>query len=189
MLKEMGREDYYKFRFPYWDWRLEIQRSYGMRSEDVFSYGRLGETRNVDSKPVVFGDLIGDGWNTVCLRKFGQICDPNSNTGPLKRCPFTEPGLCNSSNPDWPKMVEVNRAMEFDDLEAPPFDNTANCMRAYVDYSPVSSIEECRKDKYCQCLPDGGPQCVSMSPNSTFFPVATGMHVKVSNTFICNKNN
>ena len=187
MLKAMGREDYYKFRFPYWDSRLEIQRSYGMRSEDLFSYGRLGETRNVTNKPVVFGDLISNGWSTICLRQLGSICDPNSKAGPLTRCPFTESGLCNSSNPDWPKMAELNRAMEFDDLEVPPFDITSNCMRAYVDFPPVSSIEECRKDKYCQCFPDGGSQCVSRSPNSTLFPATSGIHAKVRNTFNCNK--
>ena len=58
MLQIMGRADYHKFRFPYWDWRGEIQRSYGLPSEQLLSFNRFGETRNVSNRPIVFGGLV-----------------------------------------------------------------------------------------------------------------------------------
>ena len=179
MLKAMGRENYHMFRFPYWDWRLEIQRSYGMTSDELFSFNRLGETRNVSGRPVVFGDLIGEGWDTICLVMFGQICDPTVSTGPLQRCPFTQPNLCSSTNPDWPKMQEVNQAMEFEELETPPYTiRSVNCMRAFADFPYVPDIEECQRDPYCQCTP-GGAQCNITDPEISVFPFTCGMHAKV----------
>lgn len=167
------------FRFPYWDWRLEIQRSYGMTSDELFSFNRLGETRNISGRPVVFGDLIGENWDTICLANFGQICDPTVSTGPLQRCPFTQPDLCSSTNPDWPKMHELNQAMEFEELETPPFNITSiNCMRAFSDFPYVPSIEECQRDSYCQCIP-GGAQCNIPGPGIPVFPFTCGMHAKV----------
>ena len=179
MLQAMGREDYHTFRLPYWDWRSEIQTNYGLTSDTLFSFSRLGETRNVSGHPVVFGDLIGEGWDTICLAQFGPICDQNVSTGPLQRCPFTQPDLCSSSNPDWPKMAELNRAMEFDELETPPYNITSiDCMRAYSDFSFVPSIDQCRSDPYCQCLPTGGAQC-NQAPGTPVFPATAGMHAKV----------
>jgi len=47
MLQGMGQQDYHTFRLPYWDWRTEIQTTFGVRSEELFTESRLGVTRNV----------------------------------------------------------------------------------------------------------------------------------------------
>ena len=72
----MGRVDYHKFRLPYWDWRGEIQRSYGLPSEQLFTLDRFGETRNISNRPVVFGELVGDDWNAICISTPEEICNP-----------------------------------------------------------------------------------------------------------------
>ena len=177
MLQAMGRDDYHKFRFPYWDWRREIQRSYGLPSEKLFTFDRLGETRNISNHPVVFGDMFADNWTTVCLDNFYALCDPNNRNGSLQRCPFIgNPILCHSSNPDWPTMQEVNTLMEFDVYEASPYNFMAtNSLRPVADLYPRSSIEECREDPYCSCIP-GGTQCLDTSPMAIR---TTGVHAKV----------
>ena len=181
MLQAMGRVDYHKFRLPYWDWRGEIQRSYGLPSEELFTFNRLGETRNVSNRPVVFGDLVGDDWNTVCLGQLGVFCDPNNALGPLQRCPFTDdPNLCHSSNPDWPTMQEVNEVLVFDNYAVPPFSIfPANSLRAHIDFFTPSNIEECREDIYCLCLP-GGIHCDNQPDNSSSpIMINGGIHSKV----------
>ena len=180
MLQAMGREDYHKFRLPYWDWRGEIQNSYGLTSDELFSFHRLGETRNISGHPVVFGDIIGDGWDTICLSKFGVPCDPNVNTGPLQRCPFTEPNLCRSSNPSWPTMQEVNELLDFDELETPPYNVTsANCMRGQIEFvTSAASVEECRRKNFCLCIPGGG-LCDDIPPNTPFWIADLGVHSRV----------
>jgi hypothetical protein len=177
MLQAMGRDDYHKFRFPYWDWRGEIQRSYGLPSEELFAFDRLGETRNISNRPVVFGDILGQDWTTMCLDTFYTICDPNNRNGSLQRCPFTgDPNLCHSSNPDWPTMQEVNELMKFEEYETPPFNSMAtNSLRPIGDFIPVASIQECREDLYCLCIP-GGAQCLDESPQII---ITTGVHAKV----------
>ena len=186
MLKSTGRVDYHRFRFPYWDWRGEIQRSYGLPSEELFSIHRLGETRNISNRPVVFGDLVGDGWDAICLSDFYVMCDPNSVFGPLQRCPFTsDPNLCHSSNPDWPTMQEVNKDWQTEEYATPPFNIfSGNSFRSGVDFYPVESIEICREDIYCFCLP-GGVDCTDNS--STIF-LKIGIHSKVRMAFITNKD-
>ena len=185
MLQTMGRVDYHKFRFPYWDWRGEIQRSYGLPSEELFTFNRLGETRNVSNRPVVFGDLVGDDWNAICLGKFGVLCDPKNAVSPLQRCPFTgNPNLCHSSNPDWPTMQEVNKVLTFNDYEVPPFNLSAiNSLRGYADFFLPSSIEECREDIYCQCIP-GGLQCEEQPDNTSVIAIDLGIHSKVRKSFL-----
>ena len=37
MLESMDDSEYHMFRLPYWDWRQEIQKSTGIRSENLFS--------------------------------------------------------------------------------------------------------------------------------------------------------
>ena len=177
MLQAMGRGDYHKFRFPYWDWRGEIQRSYGLPSEKLFTFDRFGEIRNISNHAVVFGDMLGDDWTTICLDNFYALCDPNNSTGSLQRCPFTgDPNLCHSSNPDWPTMQDVNDLIEFYEYETPPFNYLAtNSVRPDADYISVSSIEECREDLYCQCVP-GGAQCLDDSPEII---VTAGVHTMV----------
>ena len=149
--------------------------------KNSLQFNRLGETRNVSNRPVVFGDLVGDDWNTVCLGQLGVFCDPNNALGPLQRCPFTDdPNLCHSSNPDWPTMQEVNEVLVFDNYAVPPFNNVpAKSVRAHVDIATPLSIEECRKDIYCLCVP-GGIQCENQPDNSSSLLIINGgIHFKV----------
>ena len=111
----------YTFRLPYWDWRIEIQKSFGVSSEELFTENRLGTTRNVSGFPRVFGTLYEDGWETICWLQLQQICDPRINTGPLQCCPFTGTDPCNSSNPDWPTVQDVIDALDVDMYDAPPY--------------------------------------------------------------------
>ena len=182
MKYSMGRDDYHKFRFPYWDWRVEIQRSYGLPSEELFTFNRLGETRNISNRPVVFGDLVRDDWKGVCLDQAGVICDPSSIFGSLQRCPFTgDPNLCHSSNPDWPTMQEVNDALGFDNYEVQPFNVFAtNSFRGHIDFFvKTSSMKECREDIYCQCIP-GGINCEDLpTNNSSVILLNPGIHERV----------
>jgi hypothetical protein len=140
MLEAMGREDYYKFRLPYWDWRRGIQTSYGLPSEELFSFSRFGETRNVSNSPVVFGDLVGD-WNAVC-HATPEICNPNIPTGYIQRCPFIgNPILCHSSNPDWPSLQEVNELFKLEDYAVEPYDlYSVNSLGAVVDLPRVLMV-------------------------------------------------
>ena len=70
MLKSRGHMDYHTFRLPYWDRRIEIQRSIGILAEDLFTEKKLGATRNVSGFPRVFGDIVGDVWDTICWDTF-----------------------------------------------------------------------------------------------------------------------
>ena len=98
MLKSMGHSNYHSFRLPYWDWRIEIQNSTGIRVEDIFTEKRFGATQNVNGFPRVVGDIVGpDGWDTLCSQTNFQLCDPNISTGPLQRCPFTGTNPCHST--------------------------------------------------------------------------------------------
>ena len=179
MLQAMGKEDYFKFRLPYWDWRREIQTSYGLPSEELFSFTRFGETRNVSNRPVVFGDLVGD-WNAVCHNTPEQICDPNISTGRVQRCPFIgNPVLCHSSNPDWSSLQEVNELFQLNNYSVPPFNFSAmNGLRDRVDFNFMLGTEECRQDPYCICIP-GGVQCNEVPANTSVIRVTTAVHAKV----------
>lgn len=160
MLQSMGEADYHTFRLPYWDWRSEIQQSYGVHTEDLFSENRLGETRNVSGFPHVFGTLFDDGWDTICWLQLGQICDPRVSTGPLQRCPFTGTNPCTASNPDWPSLQQVNDALEIDEYDAPPYTIiTFEGFRSFVDFEVHQDYERCRNDRMCQCVPQGDPSC------------------------------
>ncbi|XP_065895941.1 tyrosinase-like [Dysidea avara] len=158
MLKSMGHRDYHTFRLPYWDWRIDIQRSTGILAEDLFTENRMGATRNVSGFPRVFGDIVGDGWDTICWNTFFQICDPNVNTGPLQRCPFTGTDPCNSNNPDWP----------------------TSHYRSFVDADISYNIPKCRKDRICLCLPSFDPDCAFMtSKGSRMIALTQQMHSAV----------
>ncbi len=180
MLRNMNRSDYHTFRLPYWDWRSEIQTSIGVKSEDLFSENRLGETRNVTGFPQVFGTLYNGTWETICWLQLGTICDPRVNSGPLQRCPFTGTDPCLSSNPDWPTLQNVNKALDFDEYDAPPyfFSSSDSAFRFFVDFSVNNDTEACRNNRMCACQP-GGPDCIAV--NGTLGPAFTGqMHFTVS---------
>ena len=98
MLQSRGHANYHSFRLPYWDWRIEIQNSTGIRVEDLLIERRFGATRNISGFPRVVGDMVGpNSWISLCSQTNFKTCDPNINTGPLQRCPFKP---CHSSNPD-----------------------------------------------------------------------------------------
>ena len=182
MLKSMGHVDYHTFRLPYWDWRIENQRSTGILSDDLFAENRLGATKNVSGFPHVIGDIVGDGWDTICWLTFFEICDPNVNTGPLQRCPFTGTDPCNSNNPDWPTRQEVNDAMAIDNYDTPPYNLVSlDSYRSFIDFDVHFDIDECRDDRMCRCIPSG-PECdLSLVPDNTSVIAITGqMHFAVS---------
>ena len=178
MLQSLGREDYYKYRLPYWDWRREIQTSYGLPSEELFSLNRFGETRNISNRPVVFGDLAED-WTTICHATV-QICDPRISTGPIQRCPFIgNPILCHSSNPDWPSIQDVNKLFDVEDYAVAPYDFfSVGSFGALVDLPLVTDVDECREDVYCTCAP-GGTQCEDENAASSSVKFSVGVHGKV----------
>ena len=180
MLQSLGREDYYKFRLPYWDWRREIQASYGLPSEELFSFNHFGETRNVSNRPVVFGDLVGD-WTTICHVTLSAICNPALPTGNVQRCPFIgNPILCHSSNPDWPSLQEVNLLLKTPFYDTEPFNVfSANSFRDQVDFNFTLSVEECHEDVYCRCIP-GGTKCEDVPANTEVTTATVGVHAKVS---------
>ena len=182
MLDSMGHLDYHTFRLPYWDWRIEIQRSTGILSDDLFTEKRLGATRNVSGFPRVFGDIVGDGWNTICWLKFFQICDPNVNTGPLQRCPFTGTNPCSSNNPDWPTSRQVNRAMTFNRYERPPYNFLSQRnYRSFVDANVNFRIRRCRRNRMCFCSPTFDPECSPKNSNgSRMIALQQQMHGAVS---------
>ena len=178
MLKSTGHLDYASFRFPFWDWRAEIQNSTGTRSDELFTEGRLGATRNVSGFPVVYGSLIGSGWDTTCWLTLNQICNPNLSTGPLQRCPFTGTDPCNSNNPDWPTIEDVNQALALDLYDTAPYNIVSvGSYRSFVDFRiGMLTVEECLNDRMCLCLPSTFPPC---SANGSITAVAN-MHSKVN---------
>jgi len=161
MLKSIGDANYHTFRLPYWDWRIEIQNSTGIRVEDLFTETRFGATHNVSGFPRVVGDITGpDGWDAVCSRIFVQLCDPNISTGPLQRCPFTGTNPCHSSNPDWPTIKQVNDVISSDTYDSSPYNLFSKTgFRASLDFDIHNDFEECRNNRMCLCIPYGGPSC------------------------------
>ena len=161
MLRDEGSTDYHTFRLPYWDWRIEIQNSTGIRVEDLFTENRFGATRNISGFPQVVGDIVGpSGWDSVCVQVFFEVCNPTVSTGPLQRCPFTGTNPCHSSNPDWPTMQLVIDALAIDTYDSLPYNlDSRTGYRPFIDFDIHEDLEECANDRMCQCLPNGGPSC------------------------------
>ena len=176
----MGRSDYHKFRLPYWDWRIEMQNSsIGLSSDDLLTEERFGVTRNVSGYPRVFGFVEG-GWNTTCWLQPEIICDPQVNTGPLQRCPFTGTNPCSSSNPDWPSAKDVEDALNFDSYDAPPYTTLAmDGFRSFMDHYFSDDIDACRENRVCQCIP-GGPLCPVVNENTSVITATFQLHTMVS---------
>ena len=156
---------------------MEIQHSSGISSDDLFSERRLGATINVGGFPQVAGTLIGGGWDTTCWLTLGVICDPRVNTGPLQRCPFTGTDPCNSSNPDWSTISDVNEAINTDNYDSLPYNLLSlTGYRSVVDFKiGTVSMSECGEDRMCQCAPNLDPSCSSIG-----LPATASMHAKVS---------
>ena len=184
MLKGIGQADYHTFGLPYWDWRAEIQKTTGIAAEELFTKQRFGATQNINGYPRVVGDIVEpDGWDSLCILTPFEVCDPNINTGPLQRCPFTGNNPCSSDNPDWPTIKEVNDALAIDFYDSPPYNLfSRDGYRAFIDFSITDDYEACRNNRMCMCIPYGGSQCnlTVVPPNVTVGAYDSQMHVDVS---------
>lgn len=180
MLQEQTEPNYHMFRLPHWDWRQEAQKSTGLSVEDLFTPNRLGGTRNVSGSARVYGDLYGSGWETMCWRRLGQICDPTEATGQLQRCPYTGTNPCHSSNPDWPTNATLVEALNKDNFDAIPYNRyTTSGFRSFADLTLGQlSHDECSASRVCQCLPNVDPTCASRTPLD--ITLNSGMHLLVS---------
>lgn len=186
MLQNMGRPNYHTFRFHYWDWRREIQVE---RADDIFLINRLGITRpNGNNQPQVYGDLFNSSWDTICwyggsgnvVESKGTICNPQNKTGPLLRCPFL-PGrnVCDSSNPDWPTLTNVNTAISKPTYDTESYNRTTteDSFRNFMEgFDGSVSVEECSNSALCSCNV-GGVDCVGNNADS---PLQRLLHNSVS---------
>ena len=181
VLKKSGDPDYYLFRLPYWDFRIEVQQSSGILSDDLFSEKMMGATKNISGYPIVIGDMIEpNGWETVCAFEYSKTCDPRIRTGPLKRCPFTGNDPCNHKNPEWPTIKQVNDILSVNIYDAPPYNQTSkNGFRHFADFYVSDNFDDCRKDPMCFCT--NGPTCnLTGVPPNTVFAVKCSLHPLVS---------
>ena len=162
MLKSRGREDYYMFRIPYWDWRKEEQTD----DNSPFKSNHLGETVNNNGLPQVHGDLHStflNNWQTICWEKeksYG-ICNPQVSTGQLQRCPTEE--SCSSKNKLWPSSDDVKKALSLKEYDNPPFNKAAatNSFRNRLEGFMLLSNDElqtCQENGLCTC-DDGNVNC------------------------------
>ena len=183
MLQSIGRDNYHSFRLPYWDWRVEIQKSTGMSVEELFTEKRFGATQNVNGFPRVVGDIVKpNGWNSLCVQA-NSVCNPNINTGPLQRCLFTGNNPCSSDNPDWPTIKEVNDKLTIDHFDSFPYNLLSRSgYRVSVDYYIHDNLDECRIDRMCECLPFGGSDCdlTNAPPDIPVAAYSSSIHVYVS---------
>jgi hypothetical protein len=185
MLKSMNQPDYYTFRIPYWDWRKEMQTE----ANSPFQLERLGKTMNSndDDLPVVQGgEIFPSSWNTVCWEKVnssGNICDPQTETGPLQRCPFLTDEPCSSDNPLWPSDKDIQTALSLKSYDTSPFNEKSHdSFRNILEgFKPLSndSIQTCRDDKLCLCA-IGGQTRTCRESNDDIQPIQRLLHNSVS---------
>ena len=187
MLQSRGHANYHSFRLPYWDWRIEIQNSTGIRVEDLLTERRFGATQNISGFPRVVGDIVGpSGWISLCSQTNFKICDPDIDTGRLQRCPFTGTNPCHSSNPDWPTIKQVNDAIAIDHYDSPPYNLLSKTgFRAFIDFYVHDDLEECCNDRMCQCIPFGGTSCdlSNLLPNVSVAAYDGQLHTDVSELY------
>ena len=154
MLKSMGKEDYYMFRIPYWDWRKEKQTN----DNSPFKSNRLGETVDDNGLPEVYGIMHSEflnNWETICWTKDENhdICNPQVATGQLQRCPLRE--SCGSENELWPTDNDVQTALGMQEYDTFPYNKkAANSFRNQLEgFKPLSNdeIQFCRENKLCTC--------------------------------------
>ena len=156
MLKSMGKEDYYTFRIPYWDWRKEKQTD----DNSPFKSNHLGETLDDIGSPKVHGDLYNEllnSWNTICWQDHQtyEICNPQNQTGQLQRCPMGEDS-CNSTNKLWPSDKVVQTALSLRAYDTSPFNRIAteesfrNRLEGFMPL-PNSDLQACQDNELCQC--------------------------------------
>ena len=216
MLKSTGKSNYYTFRLHYWDWRSEIQsRDFERHATStqaaiiiaafrdggtdiyLFNNNTLGETiMNSNGQPQVYGDLFGNGWNTICWyggsgnipAPRNGICNPNVNTGPLLRCPINPKSnlnVCNLHSSNWPDTEDVNNAINkpLYDTENYGLNVTGKSFRSFLEGFDASvSVEECAGFGLCKC----GDR-VDCDGDNSKPPVHRRLHNTVSDlhTIIC----
>lgn len=169
------RKNYYEFRIPFWDWTDTAERT------KYFMQNRLGATLyNVDDSSIhivhdndqpsqsqLFG-TNGANWETICWpdgNKGGPgvnatDCDPESETGPLKRCPMingTNP--CNSANQFWPGVADICNALELSMYDTPDYSPCSNeSFRNYLEGFIPGCDPIDPEDKMCSPA-DNSVQC------------------------------
>ena len=184
MLKNMGYPNYHSFRLPYWDWRIEIQKTTGIPAEELLTESRSGAIQIISGFPHVVGDIVEpDGWDSVCIQTQSVICDPNINTGPLQQCPFTGSNPGSSDNPDWPTIQQVINELTIDTYDSPPYNLLSRTgYRAFVDFDIHNDFEESSKDRMCRCFPAGGSQCnlTDVPPTVPVLAYGSQLHSDVS---------
>ena len=181
MLQKTGDPHYYLYRLPYWDFRVEVQETNGILSEDLFSERMFGATKNESGYPVVVGNLTEpDGWDTLCALEYTKTCDPRIRTGPLKRCPFTGNDPCNHKNPDWPTIKQVNDLLAIPNYDSPPYNYSSRSgFRLFADFYFIDDLDDCRKEPMCFCT--NGPTCnLTGVPPNTVFAIKCSIHLLVS---------
>lgn len=175
MMKESQPDNYHTFRLHYWDWRKNKQTN----ANSPFKSNRLGVTMNTGGRPRVQGDLVTDNdWQTRCWRlEPGSICDPNENTGPLQRCPFTgDP--CSINNPHWPSDAQVYTAVTRSPYDDGSYNKSSKTgFRNYMEGFDVlnddnAGRQSCSENQLCICN-TGGPQCEGSQASG---PIARLLH-------------
>ena len=173
MLKDKGREDYYTFRIPYWDWRKEKQNE----KNSPFRSNRLGESKtSEDGLPKVSGTIFNN-WPTVCWFESNGLCNPTVPTKQLQRCPLNS---CTSDNPLWPSDKEVQRVLALNEYDSSPYSKLSRgSFRNQLEgFDPLSQddLQVCRDNKLCMCG-DGDFNCTEGN-NET--PILRLLHNSVS---------
>lgn len=186
---------YHEFRIHYWDWRKEIQEKTlteepGTDTDVIFRRNRLGvSVRNENNQSEVVGDLVSEGWDTICWYggsggvdiPLGTVCNPSNKTGPLLRCPYLpSPSLdpCRIGNPDWPTQDHIDEALRRPVYDTTNYetDTTNRSFRSYMEgYDNGITVEECGNSGLCAC--DNGPDC-GVGAGS---PLQRRLHNSVSN--------
>ncbi len=172
-------------RIHYWDWRRE------RRSHELFQMNKLGTSiTNQNGQSQVSGDLVGDGWDTICWYNGsgnvtipkGTICNPNIKTGPLLRCPLiNDSSVCDDNKPNyWPTYGDVDNAINKQVYDTESFDKnaTADSFRNFMEgFDNNVSIDECASNNLCICEGGGRVDCIGEDSSS---PLQRRLHNAVS---------
>ena len=154
---------------------LGLAKNKQTNANSLFKSNRLGVTMDNDGsrRPKVHGDLLGDDRQTRCWNlTLGSMCDPNENTGPLQRCPFSgDP--CSINNPHWPSVHEVATAVRMSSYDGDTYNKSSRSgFRNYMEGFSILSdneagVQSCSKNqrKLCRCE-TGDDKCHEGSQSS-----------------------
>jgi hypothetical protein len=202
MLKETQPNTYHTFRLHYWDWRKEQQTS----ENSPFVSDRLGVTTDNGSVQFMINrhrvttvngsvriDLVRStiGWETRCWNVKPQICNPNVNTGSLRRCPIPDSGEdpCRYDNPLWPTINDVNNAVGMSSYDGSTYDKfSTSGFRNYMEGFDVLTDDQagqCAENVLCACE-TGDPKhlCRSDRGSQASRPITRLLHNSVSQSNI-----